>query len=61
MGSESRHKGLIMSGKGKGLTVGIDSSYGMGHDPRNKWNKWTQWRMTSMSDGAVRKHVWDGT
>jgi hypothetical protein len=54
MGSESRHKGLVMSGKGKGLTAGTDSSYGMGHDPGNKWDKWTQWRMTSMSDGAVR-------
>jgi hypothetical protein len=29
MGSESRHKGLIMSGKGKGLTIGTENSYGM--------------------------------
>jgi hypothetical protein len=36
MGSESRHKGLIMSGKGKGLTAGTDSSYGMGHDPEEQ-------------------------
>jgi hypothetical protein len=51
IGGKSRQRGLVMNGKGKGLTAGTDSSYGMGHDPGNKWDKWTQWRMTSMSDG----------
>jgi hypothetical protein len=51
IGGKSRQRGLAMNGKGKGLTVGTNDSYGMGHDPRNKWDKWTQWRMMSMSDG----------
>jgi hypothetical protein len=30
-----------MNGKGKGLTAGTDSSYGMGLNPEDKWDKWT--------------------
>ena len=31
IGGKSRNKGLFMSEKGKVLTAGNDSSYGMGH------------------------------
>jgi hypothetical protein len=31
IGGKNRNKGLVISEKGKVLTAGIDSSYGMGH------------------------------
>jgi hypothetical protein len=50
-GGKNRRRGLAMNGKGKGLTVGTDSSYGMGLRLRCKWDKWAQWRVTSRGDG----------
>jgi hypothetical protein len=61
IGGKSRRRGLAMNGKGKGLTAGTDSSYGMGLQTREQVGQVGLVEGDVQGRRDVRQHVGDVT